>query len=127
MTILTGGLSLAAFGAAKIIRTIQLLCSAVEADGTIIEFEKRRDNRRIVYAPIVVFFTAERERVEFEGEYGVKRPKQQIGESIAVLYNPHEPKLCRIKSAQELWLPGGELIGGGFLAALISAYFLKLF
>lgn len=64
MTFLTSGIALTAYGLAKIVRTARLVRSAIETDGTIIEFEKESRNRRRVYVPIVVFFTDERERVE---------------------------------------------------------------
>lgn len=125
-TILLSGVSLLCFGIAKIVRTVRLLRAAIKTEATIIEFAEQRENRRLVYVPVVVFFTSERKRVEFKGERGTRRPKQQIGESIAVLYHRSEPEWCRINAVNELWLPGSESIAGGLLLAFGAAHFLRL-
>ena len=88
MLFFTGGLSLAVSGAAKLVRNCQLQQSAIEAKGTITGYEKKKNYRKYSYAPIVVFFTSERQRVEFTGEIVSRKRKKRVGESVSVLYHP---------------------------------------
>lgn len=70
-----------------------------------------------VYCPVVEFTTALGQPVRFESDLGTMPASHQVGQSIAVRYDPAEPQKAEVDSATSRWfVPGCTIIMGlGFL------------
>lgn len=95
------------------------IATGVGAEGVVIDLIAERDSDGDdVYYPRVRFATPAGEPVEFTGSVGSSPPAFDIGEAVAVLYNPSDPRDARIDSFFQLWFAPLIL---GFLGLVFTA------
>ena len=102
-----------------VVETRRDIAAGASADGTVIDLIVERDSDGDdIYYPRVRFMTAAGESVEFTGSVGSRPAAFDIGEAVAVLYDPAKPRNARIDSFFQLWF--GPLILG-FLGFVFTA------
>src|SRR5205814_10442154 len=91
--------------------------SRVAATGKVVDLVKRVfcAGSGGVYCPVVEFSTATGQFVRFESGFGTMPATHQIGQSIAVRYQPADPQKAEVDSATSRWLVPGCMIGMGVL------------
>ena len=105
---------------------------AASADGVVIDLIASRDSDGDVsYYPRVRFMTPAGEPVEFTGSVGSRPATFDIGEAVAVLYDPDDPRDARINSFFQLWfaplilgflgLVFTTVVGGGAVVGLVRS------
>jgi hypothetical protein len=111
--------------------TTTFLAGAQQAPGTVIEIVERHttddEGRTRMSRHPVVRFEVEDRAVEFESTVGGGRSAYDVGESVAVAYEPADPRHARIVSFRELYLypllsgvAGGALFVGGAIARTVA-------
>jgi hypothetical protein len=99
--------------------TRQDVARGAHADGIVIDLIAERDSDGDdVYYPRVRFLTPASEPMEFTGSVGSSPAAFDVGEAVAVLYNPTDPRDARIDSFFQLWF--GPLVMG-FLGLVFTA------
>ena len=104
-----------------VVDTRRDIAAGVSADGRVIDLIAERDSDGDdMYYPRVRFVTAAGEPVEFTGSVGSSPAAFDIGEAVAVLYDPADPGDARIDSFFQLWF--GPLILGflGFIFTTVG-------
>ncbi|WPN51990.1 DUF3592 domain-containing protein [Pseudomonas sp. P9_2] len=95
----------------------EFLTVAVPAQGTIIDLIKNTSGDSVSYHPVVRFITNDGQTVEFKSSTGGHASSYPVGETIEVLYTPHNPEDATIKSFFAVW--GAVLVttvlGAGFV------------
>jgi len=94
------------------------IAAATRADGVVIDLIASHDSESETYHPRVRFVTANGEVVEFTGSVGSDPPGFDIGERVAVLYDPANPNDARIDAFFQLWFAPLML---GILGTLFTA------
>jgi len=105
------------------------IARADKADGTVIDLLGERDSDGdMIYYPRVRYVTRSGNPVEFMGSVGSRPAAFDVGEPVAVLYDPAEPEEAHIDSFFQLWFAAlilgviglvfAVIGGGGALAAL---------
>jgi hypothetical protein len=91
--------------------------SRVAATGKVVDLVKKVFNPGSggVYCPVVEFSTATGQFVRFESEFGTMPATHQVGQSIAIRYEPTDPQKAEVDSATSRWLVPGCMIGTGVL------------
>ncbi len=107
------------------------VATGVSADGVVIDLIAERDSDGDnVYYPRVRFLTPAGEPVEFTGSVGSSPAAFDVGEPVAVLYNPSAPRDARIDSFFQLWFAPLILgflglvftaVGGGAIVAFVRS------
>lgn len=89
----------------------------VAATGTVVDLAKRVINPGSagVYCPTVDFTTAAGQTVRFESQFGTMPASHQVGQSVAVRYDPNNPQMAEVDSVTSRWLVPGCMIGMGVL------------
>ena len=89
----------------------------VAATGVVVDLVRRvvRPGSAGIYCPTVDFITATGQTVRFQSEFGTMPASYQVGQSIAVRYNPDNPQEAEVDSATSRWLVPGCMIGMGVL------------
>ena len=79
---------------------------AIEVPGKVIEMVRVRDREDTSYlfAPVVRFQTIHGSTVEFESGLRSNPPAYRTGQTVAVLYDPDEPRSAAIHGFLSLWL-----------------------
>lgn len=82
------------------------LARAVEVQGSVIEMLRVRDsdNTGYLFAPVVRFKTVDGATVEFESSLRSNPPVYHTGQTVAVVYDPDEPRSASIRGFLTLWL-----------------------
>jgi len=104
-------------GAVAAVKQSRQSGSRVAATGKVVDLVKRVFNPGSggVYCPVVEFTTATGQFVRFESEFGTMPATHQVGQSIAVRYEPTDPQKAEVDSATSRWLVPGCMIGMGVL------------
>jgi hypothetical protein len=102
--------------------TKHFLAHAVDAQGTVIELERREstdsDGRSsTMFYPVVEFQTDTGKKIIFHESSGSNPPAYAVGDSTPILYTPENPSEASINSFLSLWL--GALIFS-FLGSMFS-------
>jgi len=125
------GISVVCLGMGAIagVKAQQLMAREVTTTGHIVEITSRRDEEEgtTFFYPTAVFYLPGERRQTFQvGGYSPEAP-YEVGEEVAIAYDPDNPRNARVKSAGSaigLWiLPGilgtlGAVFGGATLLAL---------
>jgi hypothetical protein len=115
------GLGLLGGAAFLVIDTRSDIARADTADGTVIDLIGERDSDGdTIYYPRVRYVTRSGNPVEFTGSVGSSPPAFDVGEPVAVLYDPAEPEEARIDSFFQLWFAALILGGIGLVFASIG-------
>lgn len=94
--------------------TSDFLLSAVSAQGTIIDLVQSKNSELVSYPPLVRFIDADGQAVEFTSSTGVSAASYPLGDSVEVLYLPHNVEDAKIKGFFALW-------GAALLMAFLGA------
>ncbi len=103
------GLGLLAGAGQMFSNTRQLISTAVKAQGTVVDFQRRFSKGGSSKYPVIEFATASGEIRRFTTSGAGDYTK---GEAVEVLYDVSEPTNARVNVFIELWL--GSLALGGF-------------
>ncbi len=92
---------------------------SVSATGRVINLERRVFNpgRAGVYCPVVQFTASDGQVIQFESAFGTMPASHSIGQTIAVKYDPANPRAAEVDSAVANWFAPGcmALMGVAFL------------
>ena len=95
------------------------LSVGVRADGEVIDlYESRDSDGDYTYRPHVRFTTREGEVLEFTSTMGSNPAAFDVGEPVAVIYDPASPRDARIDSFFQLWFAPLLL---GFMGIVFTA------
>ena len=100
----------------------------VAATGTVVDLVKRffTPGSGGVYCPVVEFTTAEGQAVRFESANGTMPASHQLGQPIAVRYDPADPQRAEVDSTSARWLVPGIIIGIGAVFLLMGVFFVAI-
>lgn len=105
------GTALSGGSAYMFVDTRRDIAAAKTASGTVIDLIAGRDSDGDdMYYPRVRFVTSSGTPVEFTGSVGSSPPGFDVGEEVAVLYDPTDPAGARIDTFFQLWF--GTLVLG---------------
>lgn len=90
----------------------RFLADAQPAAGTVVEVEVRGVGRNAMSFPIFEFLTAEGTVQRAESLMGSGLQSFEVGEAVAVRYDPHDPGRAEVDSFAVLW--GLALLRAGF-------------
>ena len=123
MVLIAGGLAL---------NTASFLSGSATTTGTVVGFSTREscdrddhDDERgsvctTLYAPRVLFTTADGRRVEYTSSTATNPPRYAEGEQVGVRYQPDDPTRARIHAFADLWLAPTIVGGIGVIFGLIG-------
>jgi hypothetical protein len=115
------GLGLLGGAAFLVVDTRSDIARADKADGSVIALIGERDSDGdTMYYPRVRYVTRSGNPVEFTGSVGSSPAAFDVGEPVAVLYDPAEPEGARIDSFFQLWFAALILGGIGLVFAAIG-------
>jgi hypothetical protein len=101
------------------------LALAVEAEGSVIEMVRVRDNDSgYMFTPLVRFRSRDGETVEFQSTLRTNPPAYRTGQSVTVLYQPEDPGSATIRGFLSLWLTPLVLSLIGTVFLLIGTAFI---
>jgi hypothetical protein len=114
-----------ALGASCYNRTVHFKKTAVEAQGTVTELKEGSTGgteNHTVYYPIVRFDDRAGQEHMLYSTSGTYPPAHEVGERVAILYDPADPKHAEINSFSDLWLWPLILAGMGALDLLAGLF-----
>ena len=110
------GIALALGGLFMLRRARRFAADAQTAIGRVIRLHEEQTRKgTIVYCPVVKFRTAAGADVEFTSSFGSRPARHQVGQSVAVLYDPADPAEAR--------LGGGTLYFSGAVVLVMGLGF----
>jgi len=90
---------------------------AERATGTVTDLEHRRDSDGGgAYYPVIRFVTATGDKVTFRSSVGSRPPSHDVGEAVAVLYDPADPHGARMAGFFTLYV-------GSFITSILALIF----
>jgi hypothetical protein len=98
----------------------------VSASGEVVELIKRstRVGDPGAYYPVVKFKTATGRFVEFESKFGGMPAIHEIGQNVAVLYDPADPRIAEVSSTLTRWQAPVVLALMGFVSLGMGGFLL---
>lgn len=108
---LAAGLIALAVAAAWYSRTSGFVAGAAKAKGIVVDVVPTSSRRGLAYAPRVEFVAADGSRDSLISSVASNPPAFSRGDSVDVLYDPHNISNARINSFAQLWL-GPTIFGG---------------
>lgn len=87
--------------------TMDYLATAQPTEATIVrnvESVSQSSVSRAMFTPVVSFSTPDGKTHKFEATVKTDTPAYEVGEKVAILYQPDEPKRWRFDSWETLWL-----------------------
>jgi hypothetical protein len=111
------GIAVLIGGVVGAVRQSRESAQRVAATGTVVDVVQRVVNPGSagIYCPTVDFTTAAGQPVRFQSEFGTMPASHEVGQSIAVRYDPNNPQKAEVDSATSRWLVPGCMIGMGVL------------
>ena len=107
-----------------------LLRANVSTQGTVVDQYQKKNEKtsEIVYYPVIEFSKTSAEKVRFQSNAGsAGAPAYEVGTSVDVLYDPHNPVNAMIGSFRELLTGPLMTAGTGLLLLVLSIIlFLKI-
>ncbi|MFN2510645.1 MAG: DUF3592 domain-containing protein, partial [Pyrinomonadaceae bacterium] len=79
-----------------------------------------------VYCPVVEFTTAAGQIVRFESQFGTMPATHQVGQTIQVHYEVHDPQKAEVDSVTSRWFVPGCMIGMGLLFFVLGGSLLVI-
>ncbi|HVS82472.1 MAG TPA: DUF3592 domain-containing protein [Pyrinomonadaceae bacterium] len=100
----------------------------VATTGTVVDLVSRVFNPGSagVYCPVVEFTTALGQPVRFESQFGTMPASHQVGQSIAVRYDPADPQKAEVDSATANWFVPGCTIAMGLIFFVMGLVFVVI-
>ena len=115
------GIILVGIGAISSIRTLTFLNRAVLVTGEIIELAERKNfSRDILYAPVFTFRDRTGETHTVLSSIARALPAGDVGDRIAILYDPDNPKNAEVNSFVSIW--GLSIIVGSLGVIFLVAF-----
>jgi hypothetical protein len=117
------GVVLVGLGLFFLVRTSAFLRGAANADGRVVGLEHHPGSQEPTYKPVVEYTTPDGEVRRFTEPIRSSRPGCEVGDRVAVKYDPSRPDRARLNKPFRLWfLPGLLLfLGATSLAADLLA------
>jgi len=87
-------------------RAINYTQNAVTTTGRVIGFAEFMDLEAeggIMYAPVILFKTADGNEIELEANSRSSSPEYEVGEEVEILYLPSDPSNATISSFFSIW------------------------
>lgn len=115
-----------------ILRIRRFTAHAIQTIGTVVALEPRpsqmvlEGRNRIIYHPVVSYYTQDGMEVIFTGSAGNNPPNYQEGQEIDIIYNRNHPEQAHISSVWSLYLAPILYLGLGLLCVIIALIFLAL-
>lgn len=90
-----------------LVRTKRFLARARETHGTVVALEESRSTsgNGTAYYPVIHYQTHEGSQHEVTATVGGNPPDFQVGDSVAVLYDPENPETMRLDASLHIWFP----------------------
>ncbi len=104
------------------VRTARFIGQASLAEGTVIENVAALDtsDNHVTYHPKIHFRTRDGHEIHIVSSSAADRPAYQVGQTVALLYDPSDPKRAKIRGFWNLWLSTVILSGLGAVFAGIG-------
>jgi hypothetical protein len=125
LAILLVGLGLLAGAAILVKNQREFRASALQAEGTVVDFATHRSDGKTMYTPVVQFTAADGRAIEISGSTSSSSPGYERGERVPVFYSANTPEQAQIDSFMENWFGAliisifgvlGTSIGGALFA-----------
>ena len=122
------GIAVLISGAVAAVKQVRKSGRGVKANGTVVELVKRVFNPGSagVYCPVVDFSTATGQLVRFESDFGTMPASHQVGQPVAVRYDPTDPQKAEVDSATANWFVPGCTIAMGLMFLLMGLVFMVI-
>lgn len=117
------GGALLAGGAFAWLHTRRFVAESVRGFGEVVGLQEHNDDG-VTYSPVIRFSGPGGRPVEFTETTSSNPPGYSVGDRVAILYRPHDPKRARVASPWRLYLLASILGGIGgvfFLIGLLVA------
>jgi hypothetical protein len=120
------GIAVLISGAVAAVKEARKSGRGVAATGTVVELVKRVFNPGSagVYCPVVDFSTATGQIVRFQSDFGTMPASHQVGQSVAVRYDPTDPQKAEVDSATANWFVPGCTIAMGLMFLVMGLVFM---
>ena len=106
--VLGAGGSLLGLALISLIRTRRFLKTAIDASGTVVGFQGTGDPEGTV-EPVIQFEPATGGLIKFSDRVASNPPEYDVGDVVAVKYNPERPSMARINKISRLYFTPGVL------------------
>jgi hypothetical protein len=114
------GLIPGSLGAYSFVRNWMFLRAALRTSGNVTDMRQTVGSEGgTTYTPIVSFTTHSGETIRFTSHVGSNRPRFDIGQEVAVVYDPNHPQHATIPSFIVFWF--AALLFGGIGALFVVA------
>ena len=121
------GSVIAIAGLVWVVKTASFVMRAAEAPGKIVKIDRNTDwNGSAIYQPVFKFIDASGLVHTRRTSFGSSICTFELGEKIAVLYDPSKPTNCNIDSFQSVWLEPLLLSGFGLLFGGFACFWLLI-
>ena len=122
------GIAVLISGAVGAVKQSRKASRGVAATGTVVDLVSRVFNPGSagVYCPVVDFTTASGQPVRFESQFGTMPASHCVGQSIAVRYDPADPRKAEVDSATANWFVPGCTIAMGLMFLLMGSVFVVI-
>ena len=90
-------------GTFSLIKTRDFLVKAVEANGKIVELDRKNSGDGVTYSPVFSFVEASGKQHTIHSSLSTNPPRYEIDEKVSVLYDPQNPQKARIDSFLNLY------------------------
>ena len=93
--------------------------SAARADGRVIQMVERAGEHGKLYAPVFVFRDSSGVEHTVHSETASDPPQHQVGDTVRILYSPHNPQDAKTDRFFSLW-------GLPFVTGVLAAFYLPV-
>jgi hypothetical protein len=99
----------------------ELKQKGASATGTVVSLREvdETDNTGVTYAP-VISYAVQGHTYTYESSNSSDPPAYDVGEKVALLYQPDDPEEVRVNSWFDLWFLPAMLGGAGVVVAIVS-------
>ena len=122
------GIAVLIGGAVSALKQMRKSARGVEATGKVVDLVRRvfSAGSSGVYCPVVDFTTATGQTVRFESQFGTMPASHQVGQSLAVRYDPADPQKADVDSVTANWFVPGCTIAMGFAFLVMGLVFVVI-
>jgi len=120
------GIAVLVYGIVTAVKQVRKSARGVPATGTVVDLVKKVFNPGSagVYCPVVQFTTSNGQPIRFESDFGTMPASQQVGQTIAVRYDPANPQAAEVDSTTANWFVPGCTIAMGLAFLLMGVVFI---
>lgn len=118
------GSGLLVWGAYLTVKMKLFLRKSAPTTGVIVKHIRTSDiDGKDAYFPVIEFKTASGKTEQFKSRTSYARSTQRVGEEIAVLYDPLNPRRAEINSFLTLWIFPVSMLGVGMIILAAGLFF----